>query len=341
MRTKRTMLTESPCRGRRPRRGGGFTLVELLVVIGLITVLVTLLVPALQGARESARSLQCQNNLRQIMLATAQYTQHHDGQLPPHKWPDVGAPLTVWVGDQSDGVIITKPRWPTLLSPYWENTFDLDRVREVQQAAGSTDDQWLEVDNKILICPDAPERRTVRNLGYGYNYQFLGNSRAKYFDNPDTTPGMPRYANFPVSMTSITASHRTVAFADSMGSAGELPARDRLPYAGSERLMDALGNHGYTLDPPRSYTPDGVDFSNAHYGPSECTAASRMCPVEPRHAGRVNVAFLDGHVESLTPEELGYSVNLDGSFNRNGRTNAMFSGKGIDRQAPPCDPNRS
>jgi len=83
-----------------------------------------------------------------------------------------------------------------------------------------------------------------------------------------------------------------------------------------------------------------VDFSNAHYGPSECTADSRMCPVEPRHAGRVNVVFLDGHAESLTPEELGYSVNLDGSFNRNGRTNAMFSGSGTDRQAPPCDPHR-
>jgi len=48
----------------------------------------------------------------------------------------------------------------------------------------------------------------------------------------------------------------------------------------------------------------------------------------------------DGHVESLTPEQLGYSVNLDGSFNRNGRTNALFSGKGIDRNPAPCDPNR-
>jgi prepilin-type N-terminal cleavage/methylation domain-containing protein/prepilin-type processing-associated H-X9-DG protein len=63
----------------RTRIRNGFTLIELLVVISIIALLIAILLPALTKARETARSMSCQSQLRQIGIAEQIYTDENDG----------------------------------------------------------------------------------------------------------------------------------------------------------------------------------------------------------------------------------------------------------------------
>jgi prepilin-type N-terminal cleavage/methylation domain-containing protein/prepilin-type processing-associated H-X9-DG protein len=91
---------------KRGGRGGiyhklcrGFTLVELLVVMGIIAVLMALMVPALAGARRSSQSVQCASNLRQLVAALINYSVESKGYFPPN----VGAEKLYWYNNAAIG----------------------------------------------------------------------------------------------------------------------------------------------------------------------------------------------------------------------------------------------
>ncbi|MDB5329454.1 MAG: epsG 2 [Phycisphaerales bacterium] len=82
---------------RANRRPTGFTLVELLVVIGIIAVLIAILMPALRRAREEARRVQCASNLRQIAIALNSYANENKEYYPHCASQGIGHTSEDWV----------------------------------------------------------------------------------------------------------------------------------------------------------------------------------------------------------------------------------------------------
>ncbi len=151
--------------GSRKSISAGFTLVELLVVITIIGILIALLLPAVQAAREAARLVQCQNNIKQVGLAVLNY-ESANGIFPPAASWNRAAGVNLQMVNQNK----IGPSWVVLVLPFLEqqsvyDIFDLNRFINDDTATpdGRNNRVARGTSIQIMLCPSDSNNRTPFN----------------------------------------------------------------------------------------------------------------------------------------------------------------------------------
>ena len=249
-----------------------FTLVELLVVIGIIALLIAILLPSLAKARESAAAIKSLSNLRQLGVGLQQYKNANRGLYPAHSSPSSDVPRT---------------RWPDKIFQYLTAT-------EVYMSPLLTDDERLRMNKAFAHTLDESTGaeipgKTIKFGGYGYNYQYLGNNR-----NPGGA------AQFHANDSIIRAHSQTIAIADTNGSKnGTSMWTSEGVYVVDPPLMSMeLGSKGSRKS---SATPGPGQYSYA--GGNDGDPNYRSTPAE-RNNKMVNVVFCDGHAEPMKLKQM-------------------------------------
>jgi prepilin-type N-terminal cleavage/methylation domain-containing protein len=241
----------------------GFTLVELLVVIAIIGILASMLMPAINSARESARSAQCGSNSRNIALAANSYSQQNKDQLP-------------MIGTGTGSGFVE-------LLPYLEMSNLYDTMKNFQgedDGSGGTTTYSAPKKLPIFVCPSSIDPDIAGQSNYAMN-------GGKNLEEFTTETARGRGAFHPSKKTGVSLMARdglmnTIFYSEKQAN-------------GAVCNSDTNGGAFHGGKTPNDYTgmpPDGGSASD----PNDPFNSALDPHAHSNHPGGVNAAFGDAHV---------------------------------------------
>jgi prepilin-type N-terminal cleavage/methylation domain-containing protein/prepilin-type processing-associated H-X9-DG protein len=268
----------------------GFTLVELLVVIGIIALLVSVLLPALGRAQRAARTTACLSNLRQIGMAFNMYINEYKGYIVFPAQDDVNySPKTVYWHQRLSAILNKKD--------VRGNSNDVSQIQQVLRGCP----EWNFIDNTGDGKPDSDK------TGYGMSRRLRSpESRTRYhfpvdgngaFNGPqgsDATPTPPDvYLPPPWRITQIKKPSSRILFGDSRNTWLDPSKAD------------------YTVSPINPGWDLTVGIMVATSGDVGRHSAYRWVQAtDPKYKQmRANYSFVDGHCETLDPITAERNIN--------------------------------
>jgi prepilin-type N-terminal cleavage/methylation domain-containing protein/prepilin-type processing-associated H-X9-DG protein len=284
----------------------GFTLVELLVVIGIIAVLIGILLPSLSKAREQSRTVACLSNLRQIAMANYMYAGDHEGCTVPAGWRSGNNP---WGDAEGYATILIAGGY--LTAPNSKGSKIGVIHQNVFYCPNGDPSLQVTVSDTAPILPDH------RDSGLGAGYKRVSSAG-------DSANGVkPLIANFQVDVwyginaqTSANDQDSAPSLREPLDPSSKFPSTQNLHM----RKMSQVRRAAETV-----FMYDGV-YENVFSYPNRVNARHNRLTV-------TNMSFFDGHAQSFQTKDLPGGMRITPATDT-----SVFKLSNLNKNYPPPNP---